>query len=169
MKHCECDNRNVIIIEMFRSLSPVEVIATKFEITPQRVRQILRKMKIHKSEQHEIKMQMYADRFRKIVESERRIPSKEEMRFGFKGKKWSILHSVLLTDAKKMGFHRQSFSDKDLIEDLMRLYKLLGRNATTKEINKLGRFSAMAYHRRFGSLVNAQVVAGLEPSGRGRS
>jgi 5-methylcytosine-specific restriction endonuclease McrA len=59
--------------------------------------------------------------------------------------------------------HRNT-PENELLEDLIRVSKLLERNQiSTKEYNQLGNFTSATYKNRFGSFSLALVKAGLSP------
>ncbi|MCE1202462.1 MAG: HNH endonuclease [Bacteroidia bacterium] len=59
--------------------------------------------------------------------------------------------------------HRNT-SEKELLEDLIRVSQKVGRNQiSTKEYNQLGVFTSSTYKNRFGSFILALEKAGLSP------
>ena len=60
-------------------------------------------------------------------------------------------------------FNRNT-SEQELLEDLIRVSKELGRNQiSTSEYNKLGKFTSVTYKNRFGSFILALEKARLSP------
>jgi hypothetical protein len=55
--------------------------------------------------------------------------------------------------------HQQKYSDEDLLQEIIRLTKELGKKPTIAMMNAKARFSAKPYEKRWGSLANACQLA----------
>lgn len=64
--------------------------------------------------------------------------------------------------------NRKNIPDEELIDEIRRLRRLIGRPPCGHEMNKLGKFSANIYQRRFGSWNDSLKEAGLDINKRRR-
>lgn len=163
MKHSEIKDRDEAIISMYDSGELVSVIAEQFNLTQQRVNQIIRTNgKIfHYRKATNSKMKKFSILFWKMCDDLDRIPTRDEMGVS---SKTSNMFAVLRKRAVEIGKKTGKISKKELIEDMKRVAELVRGTPTMKELNRIGNFSAMAHVRMFGSLKQAHIEAGFDPN-----
>lgn len=79
--------------------------------------------------------------------------------------------AVALTDLKPMsgnfgGAQREAIPDQELLDEIVRLSKELGKSPSESEMNAFGRFSTRPYRKRWGTFSKAKALVFLESAGQ---
>ncbi len=159
--------RNKKVIEEIKKGRKLVDLEQKFEISRERIRQIVVKSGV---DYQSILSGRRKERYRQILrevfgicKTKGCILTYDEFSKKFNSSR--DLYSLICKEMLRKGFKKASRSDKEkLIQHLLELKKSLGHTPGIRDISKAGKHSHMMYYYNFGSLTNAQKAAGMKPN-----
>src|ERR1035437_681487 len=169
-------DRNILIVTEFKEDRTLTEIGERFNISRERVRQILVNImgdeyEILKEEKLKQKLKPFLDKFIEYAKELDRIPRLSE----YITKKIGSNHKYqeLKIAASAIGFkyirkeRKRIISNNELIIEIKSLAVKLGRTPSKSDLYAYKPKLRSVYHIRFGSLNNAIKLANLEPNKRG--
>lgn len=157
--------RNQVICEKILSGKSIKELSKKFGLTRERIRQIILENKLNYSKiSKERRDKLFQQRLKQIIEKADklgRIPC------GYEIKEFELgpFRNILIEkgyEYKRKG--PPKIDDRVLLKNLKDLSIQLGRTAGVNDLNKYGKHPHTTYFYHFGSITNAQKLAGLKPN-----
>jgi len=164
--------RNKEIVRKILAGKTYKELARTCGVGEERIRQIINKEGHSSAEIFKKKRQQQHDK--KLKESEKlaeklgRLPTTDEMMKHLKI--CEARYTAILKHLREKGITRTIYDERgerkrrEMLRYLARFAKRLGHTPTSSEINGAGKYHQVNFHNYFGSLTEAQRLAGLKPN-----